>query len=443
MSKTELIKLRKQLELINETVSSDIYNLGDKFFEQIVIKLNQALDSDYTFIGELNNAETGIETISLVNKKGVMANFNYQLKDTPCENVIGQNPCSYSKNITKLFPKDQLLIDMGIEAYVGVPLYDSKSHPTGILVCLFENKIKDIFATESILMIFASRAGAELEHKKLYNSLEKNKQELELKVTERTKELKIKNVELEATNKELELAIQRLQNTQTQLVQSEKMASLGILTAGVAHEINNPLNYILGGYTGLKNYFEEANPDHDEQVTILLNSINVGVERAAQIVNSLNQFSRAKESFDEVCNIHSIIDDCLIMLNNRMDNRIEVTKNYSPSNNCVTGNIGKLHQAFLNILSNSIQSIEQHGEILINTKNTEDKFTIKISDSGYGISKEILTKIIDPFFTTKQPGEGIGLGLTITYSIIEEHKGSLEFESVENKGTTVIITLPQ
>lgn len=442
MDSSELLKLRKQLKLINETVSNEVYNLGDTFFEQIVIKLNASLEADYTFFGELNEDKTEIKTISLVNKEGVINNFTYQLKDTPCENVIGQNPCSYSKDITMLFPKDQLLIDMGIEAYVGVPLYNSKSNPTGILVCLFKKAIDDVFALEAILMIFASRAGAELEHMKLYSTLEEHKIDLEVKVLERTKELNKKNKELKEANEELGLTLCQLQDAQSKLVQSEKMASLGILTAGVAHEINNPLNYILGGYTGLKYYFEESNETSNDKVNTLLNSINVGVERAAKIVDSLNQFSRAKESFDENCDIHTILNDCLIMLNNNMKNRIELNKNYTSSNVNLLGNLGKLHQAFLNVLNNAIQSINNKGKISISTQIVNSNIEIRITDTGCGISEKYLSKIFDPFFTTKQPGDGTGLGLSITYSIINEHSGNIGVESKLNKGTTVIVILP-
>ncbi len=444
MYDSELLKLRKQLKLINEIVSTDIYNLGGKFFEQIVEKLNDTLSADYTFIGELNSNNTEIKTISLVNKQGIVDNFTYQLKDTPCENVVGQAPCSYPKDITLLFPKDKLLIDMGIEAYVGVPLYDSKSFPTGILVCLYENKIEDTFAIESILMIFASRAGAELEHMKLYGELEGNKRELEVKVLERTQELDIKNKELETSNQELEKTINKLQDAQAQMIQSEKMASLGILTAGVAHEINNPLNYILGGYTGLKHYYEQTNNGtSNKKVNTLLNSISVGVERASQIVKSLNQFNRNNDSFDDKCDIHLIIDDCLVVLNNSMKDRIQIKKDYTSTKIIITGNLGKLHQAFLNILNNANQAISSTGVISISTKSTNSIIEIKITDSGYGISEENLNKIVDPFFTTRQAGEGTGLGLSITYSTIKEHLGGLEFESKENKGTTVTITLPQ
>lgn len=442
MASSELVKLRKQLACINETVSNEIYNLGDSFFEQIVIKLNDALGADYTFIGELNDEKNEITTISLVNKEGLMNNFTYGLKDTPCEKIIGQKYCSYAKDVTSFFPKDQLLVDMETEAYIGVPLFNSKSDSTGILVSMFKEEISNIHPYEALLLIFASRAGAELEHNKLYTSLDEHKKELESKVLERTNELNEKNKELEHTNKELGLVISKLSETQNQLIQSEKMASLGILTAGVAHEINNPLNFILGGYNGLKNYFDDNNITLNSNIDFFLDSINVGVERASSIIDSLSQFSRDTDSFKESCDIHQILNDCLLMLDINIKDRIAIKKDYTISKTIIQGNSGKLHQVFLNILTNSIQAIESNGEILIQTKLVNSSIEIRITDSGYGISKKNLSKILNPFYTTKRPGEGTGLGLSITFSIVKNHMGSIAFESEENKYTRVIIKFP-
>lgn len=442
MESSEILKLRKQLKLINETVSNEIYNLGDSLFENIVIKLNETLEADYTFIGELNESRTEITTISLASKAGILENFSYLVKDTPCELVIGQKPCSFPKNVASLFPNDQLLVDMEIQAYTGIPLYSSKSEATGILVCMFENTISNIFTYESILLIFASRAGAEIEHMKLYASLDEHKKELENKVRERTKELNKKNHKLKKSNKELSLTIGKLSEAQNQLIHSEKMASLGILTAGVAHEINNPLNFILGGYTGLKNYFEGTNNTANDEVNFFLNSINVGVERASKIIDGLSQFSRSTDSYDENCDIHRILDDCLIMLNISIEDNIHVKKQYTKANAVIKGNLGKLHQVFLNILNNSVQALIHPGEIVVQTKHVGTWIEIRLTDTGCGVSETNLSRITNPFFTTKQPGEGTGLGLSISFSIIKDHSGTIAFESKEGSYTTVIIKLP-
>ena len=261
--------------------------------------------------------------------------------------------------------------------------------------------------------------------------------EKELKEFQNLLEKKVK-----LRTEELESAIKHLSETQAQLLQSEKMASLGILTAGVAHEINNPLNFIMGGYVGLQNYFNDSDTKKDENIPILLSSIKTGVDRASDIVKGLNQFSRNNDTLLETCDIHAIITNCLVILNTETFDRIEIKKEFSNDEIKITGNVGKLHQVFINILSNSIHAIEKHGVITIKTATQENTISIEISDTGCGISNENIRKISDPFFTTKEPGKGTGLGLSIAFRIIQDHKGKISFQSELNKGTTVIIILP-
>ncbi len=286
------------------------------------------------------------------------------------------------------------------------------------------------------------------ERKKNELELENYRINLENLVKDRTEDLESSNEELfeknntiNKQNSELKATLFQLKETQSQLFQSEKMASLGVLTAGVAHEINNPLNYIMGSFVGLSNYFKE-NKNNNKEVNILLKALKTGVNKAASIVNGLNQFSRSKEDYNEKCDIHSIIDNCMLMLHNKYKNRIEINKKYTNKTLLIKGNVGKLHQVFINVLTNSIQAIKNKGKILINTQIVDNIAVIKIIDTGSGISKKNILKITDPFFTTKDPGKGTGLGLSITYSIIQDHKGDIEFISEPDKGTTIILKLP-
>jgi len=249
--------------------------------------------------------------------------------------------------------------------------------------------------------------------------------------------------------KEMALAVERqqalnqLKETQDQLIQSEKMASLGILTAGVAHELNNPLNYIVGGYTAILNHLNEDEKLDKEEIKEYLDWIESGADRATNIVKSLNIFSRSNEDNTEVCDLHLIIDDCLLILQNKYRDRIMITKEYTDRPAKVLGNNGKLHQAILNLLSNAMDAISEKGEIKIETKFQKDRLNIVISDNGCGIPREDLKKVMDPFFTTKAPGVGTGLGLSITHSIIQEHEESITITSEVDKGTQVAIWLPK
>ena len=260
------------------------------------------------------------------------------------------------------------------------------------------------------------------------------------KISDLNIKLRSANEKLQTSNKDLSIALQSLKATQTQLIQNEKMASLGILTSGVAHEINNPLNYIMGAYIGLTDFFNEHNSREKEKIELFLKSIDEGIKRISGIVKGLNQFSRNNSNYEEDCDIHFILDNCIFLLGSKLKHRIDIQKEYFPESLTIKGNAGELHQAFFNILLNSSQAIKNKGIITIKTIKDDDKISITIKDNGCGISEMDIKRIMVPFFTTKAPGEGVGLGLSISHSIITEHKGTVVFDSEKGKGTTVTIT---
>jgi len=327
----------------------------------------------------------------------------------------------------------------------------------GVLILGTCNKSRKFTTHERDLgQTVANQLSVAIQNTRLHADLKNNNENLERLVEQRTKELEntnrvLRDMNLELIDKshtvlqqkeELEASLDHLKSVQLKLIQAEKMASLGVLTAGVAHEINNPLNFIMGSYQGLELFFNNSDPDHKEQVALYLNGLKTGIERVKGIIHGLNQFSRENDTYNEDCDIHSIIDNCIMMLYGKLKPDIQIKKLFYKDGLMVKGNVGKLHQAFTNILINSIQAIEDKGVITITTKKQWANAVIEISDNGRGIKKEDLPRITDPFFTTKDPNKGTGLGLSITYTIIKEHRGQLEFESQLNKGTTVKVTLP-
>ena len=306
-------------------------------------------------------------------------------------------------------------------------------------------------------------------------ALEISQKNLEKRVNERTKEILQKNNELQSAYNQLADALQNLQQTQAQLIQAEKMSSLGQMVAGIAHEINNPVSFIYSNLEHASNYAQDLlrlvelyqkqypNPggtiqaateaiDLDfmaEDFSKLIHSMKNGADRIKQIVLSLRNFSRLDESQLKFANIHEGID------NQRLDSRIAVIKDYGnlPLVKC---NPALLNQVFMNIIDNAIWALEgrifhskdssyttHQPAIWISTKLIDSELVkIRIRDNGIGIKSELRNKVFDPFFTTKDVGKGTGLGLTVCHQVIEKHKGHLEVFSEMGEGAEFSITLP-
>ena len=243
------------------------------------------------------------------------------------------------------------------------------------------------------------------------------------------------------SHRELIAFNEELQRTQKLLITSEKMASLGVMAAGVAHEINNPLNFIKNGLEALDMRITGDNPKEREELEPLFAIVREGVNRATNIVKSLSHFSRKNPNMDEECNMKAIIENCLLILHNKIKNRVRISTDFVEGG-IVKGNEGRLHQCMLNIIANAAQAIEGTGSISLKTVIKGDMLDIIIEDDGVGIPEENLDRIRDPFFTTKDPGKGTGLGLFITNTIVDEHNGQMDVISQVNKGTIFIVTLP-
>lgn len=293
-------------------------------------------------------------------------------------------------------------------------------------------------------------------------------------------------LQLQKRTHELETALRKLRLTQAQMVQSEKMSSIGQMVAGIAHEINNPVSFIYGNLVHASEYtqdllelvelYQQHFPEPPEDITEILEeldldflredldklfkSMRMGSERITEIVKSLRTFSRLDEAQLKDVNIHESIDSTLTILHNRLRakpgaSEIQAVKEYGqlPLINCYAG---ELNQVFMNILSNAIDAVAERnqqqamaGETYIGTINIhtaivrENWLAIRITDNGYGIPPDIQSKLFDPFFTTKEIGKGTGLGLSISYQIVvERHGGNLICNSQSGEGTEFMIEIP-
>lgn len=353
-------------------------------------------------------------------------------------------------NVLTLFIVLAIIASYMMSNVISTPLEKLSKAAKNIADGNFDIKIEDTNFSEINALINAyNEMGTQLNE--LYSSLE-------LKVQERT-------IALEAAN-------YKLQETQAMMVHSEKMRALGELVAGIAHEINNPVNFIHGNIMILQNYsddllslidlYEENNinfpddikkkiEDLKEQIDLeflrgdikdLIRSCIEGTQRTKNIVLDLKNFSRMEEMVLTQFDIPKEIDTTLNILNNKYKNRITVVKNYEPDVPKIEAFGGQLNQVFMNILDNAQDAMAETGTLTINIAKQESKVRIEFIDTGKGIPEENLKKVFDPFFTTKPVGKGTGLGMSISYRVINDHRGTINVESEVGKGTKFTIILP-
>ncbi len=262
--------------------------------------------------------------------------------------------------------------------------------------------------------------------------------DLERAVQRRTSDLAKKNRELAET-------LEKLTRAQSQLVRSEKMASIGQLVAGIAHEINNPVNAIVNTVAPLDEALAELGEVSDaEEMRAMIRVIQRGANRTKDIVQALHNYSRTDDESVVNVDLNRSLDDSLELLRHLLKQSIRVERNYGDVGR-IRGHAGQLNQVFMNLLTNAAQAVAtvDDAAIRVTTEAYPDRVVVKVRDNGRGIPDAVLPRIFDPFFTTKEVGEGTGLGLSIVHGIVERHGGTIEVDSAEGEGTTFTVTLPR
>ncbi len=486
-----------------------LYNESQEKLENTNLELKEKLDSIETLRDKLfaNQEEIRkqIDNLNNQNKlilqqKEEIQSFEYQIQDQQKAFIESQNKLSIIndslKGLTsslkeyddKIKDNNRILTDQKQKIKDKEKELEKQQSEIKENRLLLSQKLKVIKWQRNIVIFFSVGTLITLilftlflknyiDKKRKNNLLNEQKQ----KISNQYKELKKQNDliesiidELSEKNEELTTTLEENERIQIKLVESEKMASLGVLSAGIAHEINNPINFVHAGINSLMRDFEDIEPvinevdkldvDQDnlkekiqlikklkkenyyddaiEAIPHIIKDIKVGAERTAEIVKGLRNFARMDQDVYEPLKINEGIETSLLLLKNKYKNSIEIVKNYAENLPELTCYPGKINQALLNILSNAIDAIEDKGKIWISTYLVEKNICITIVDNGCGIPEKALSKIFDPFFTTKPVGKGTGLGLSITYGIINEHGGSINVNSEVNEGTEFIITLP-
>ena len=451
--------------VLQEVVQGTASVTGEAFFSCLVQHLASALDVRNCFVAEL--LEDGqLRTLGFFRDGHLETNTTYSPASGPCGTVLAQNAYYCPYGVQELFPDKPTLSDLEADSYVGVCLQNAEGRVLGNLVVIDNKPILDRQLHESILKIFAARATAELERQRATLALQRLNEELELRIAKRTEAL--------------QETLHNLKQTQAQLVQSEKMSSLGQLMAGIAHEVNNPINFITGNlshvsdYTNnllqLVNYYQQVSPSPSPEIQQaiascdldfiiqdlprLLNSMKTGSDRIQELVLSFRNFSRLGEATQKRSNLHEGINSTLVLLSHRLKAsaqrpEIQISKHYSnlPDVECYPG---QLNQVFMNVLINAIDVLDELTDpqsstpcIQILTSVVNDFVEIHIVDNGPGMTADVQQRMFEPFFTTKALGRGTGLGLAISYQIVvDQHRGKLCCRSTPTKGTTVTIAIP-
>jgi len=462
-------RLQSALFQIAQLVAADISQT--EFFRQV-----------HTIVGGLINADNFY--IALLSENGDSLEFAYYVDKTEQSRPsrpLGRGLSEYVLRHGKALFRLKEILDLAQQGeiapdtvglgpiaacWLGVPLVIGEKTTGLIVVQSYDDQIAYGPIDADLLGFVASQVANSLQRRRAAEALRAAYAQLKQRVKERTQEL-------HARNEELEIAYAKLKSAQEQAIQSEKLASIGQLAAGVAHEINNPIGYVSSNLATLQDYVAKVLGAAEAYASALTRDGNAaaqvdigeirkrfdlefladdmpqlivesreGIDRVRKIIHDLKDFSRRDRSEAWVrADLHQGLESTLNIVSNQLKYKAQIVKTFTelPLIECLPS---ELNQVFLNILMNAGQAIKDHGIITVSTGCSNDKIWVAIGDDGEGIPPDVLPRIFDPFFTTKPVGGGTGLGLSISYGIVAKHHGNIEVTSVPGQGTLMRIELP-
>ncbi len=413
---TDVTEARKSQVALASIVRGTSGTVGDAFFHSLVEHLAIALEMRYALVGELiDPSKDSIETRAVWNGSAHGENFTYELRGTPCQNVIHQRACSYPSGVQALFPQDALLAKMGVQGYLGAPLRNAAGEAIGLLVVMHDAPIKNESLGMSILSVFAARAEAELERR-----------------------------QTDEQRRQFEAQVQYAQ----------KLESLGVLAGGIAHDFNNLLVGVLG-FASLAR--EELAVD--DAVQKHLAEIEIAATRAAELTHQMLAYSGRGHFVTERIAVGQLIEEMVQLLHASISKKARLEYDFPEELPEIAADPTQIRQVVMNLITNASDALEDGpGRILLRTSVFETAVPIdaddiavdplspgtymclEVTDSGKGMDEEVRKRMFDPFFTTKFTGRGLGLAAVL--GIVRSHRGTISVSSRPRRGTTIKIYLP-
>ena len=510
-------------------LASTTADLGHDFFRTLVKQLAEAFRVTCAMVGEMRQEHDAIRTLAFWSGGAFQDNVTYPLQGTPCHNAVVHSICHYADDVSRYFPEDLMLTDLGLRGYLGAALKGARGEVIGVLAILHDQLLDAGELDFALLGAFAARAGAELERVRAHAELERTRDflrntldavpdplfvkdrehgwvavnsafcelvgvpaeallgqhstrflpepeaaqyqaqdeqslatglpsESELSFTDATglpRTLITKRAVFPGADGQPALVsvirdVTERKRMETQLRLADRMASMGTLAAGVAHEINNPLAYVCANISFLSEALSEETlvPEGLTELREVMAETQTGIDRVRAIVQDLKDFARGDEELRGPIDVHHVIESALRLVRNELQRHnawLEQTLQPVPT---VLGNGSRLGQVLVNLLVNALQAFPEkrpeRNRIRVATRLEEasGRVVVEVEDNGVGMSQEVLQRIFDPFFTTKPVGVGTGLGLSICHTIVESMGGTIDVRSTPGRGTLFLLSLP-